>query len=154
MTTIRLAIPDDIPAINRLYLELFSTESVLQPQFIQATEQDVSFIEKSIEDESSIIVVVQNGDDIVGFALAVQQETPPYRCVIPHKYAYLMDICVAQTFRGKGFGTMLINKVKEWATELHLDYVELNVLSNNPQGIRLYEREGFESNLLTMRCIL
>ena len=68
---------------------------------------------------------------ILGFALVQQQDTPPFNCIVPHKYAYLMDIVVAPEQRGKGIGKQLIHAVKSWAKSRKMEYIELCVLSQN-----------------------
>ncbi len=65
-----------------------------------------------------------------------------------------MDACVTESERSRGVGRLLIEAVKTWAEERRLDYVELNVLSNNRRAIALYEREGFTEEMRTMRCKL
>ena len=52
-------------------------------------------------------------------------------------------IYVDQTQQGKGLGTILLEKAKERACELRLQYIWLGVWEKNPGAIRFYERYGF-----------
>ena len=68
-----------------------------------------------------------------------------------HDYAYLMDLAVMPKYRGRGAGTLLLDAVQAWARANNLDYLELNVLSNNSGARRLYSRNGYEESSCTMR---
>ena len=52
-------------------------------------------------------------------------------------------IYIDQSQQGKGLGTVLLNKAKERAHELNLQYIWLGVWEKNPGAIRFYERYGF-----------
>ena len=56
----------------------------------------------------------------------------------------LMDgIFVAETARGQGVGTALLDGIKAEATRRKLSNVRLDVIDSNPKARALYEREGF-----------
>ncbi|WP_306437203.1 GNAT family N-acetyltransferase [Clostridium minihomine] len=90
----------------------------------------------------------------MGFALIQQQETPPYRCMVPHRFTYLTDLVVDPLEQEKGIGTILIEEVKQWSKKKGSDYVELGVLSQNRRAIALYEKMDFEECMKTMRTKL
>ena len=56
----------------------------------------------------------------------------------------LMDgIAVSPGMRGKGIGTMLLNRLKQYARGEGYHTLRLDVINTNPAARRLYEREGF-----------
>ncbi len=56
----------------------------------------------------------------------------------------LMDgIMVADSARGQGIGTRLLDAVKARAAELGCSELRLDVIDTNPRARALYEREGF-----------
>lgn len=65
-----------------------------------------------------------------------------------------MDMIIKRSYRGKGIGTTLINEVKKWSKNRNLEYVELNVLPENINAIKLYEKQEFKNVMQTMRCVL
>lgn len=73
-----------------------------------------------------------------------EQETPPYNCFINQRYVYLLDLIVINIHRGNGIGSELLRKVKEWEKVRNLDYVELNVLPENSEVIKLYEKKDLK----------
>lgn len=151
---VRDAVPTDRKAIAEIYRTLFEAMSNLQPQYIQAAEQDPDFILKIITESKKDILVAQCGVQLLGFALVLMTHTPPYRCFVPHPYADLLDLAVLPDARGNGLGTLLLQAVKGWAKAYGADYLELDALSNNQGAIRLYEREGFRECLKTFRANL
>ena len=151
---VRDAVPADRKAIAEIYRTLFEAMSNLQPQYIQAAEQDPDFILKIITESKKDILVAQCGVQLLGFALVLMTHTPPYRCFVPHSYADLLDLAVLPDARGNGLGTLLLQAVKGWAKAYGADYLELGALSNNQGAIRLYEREGFRECLKTFRASL
>ena len=151
---VRDAVPADRKAIAEIYRTLFEAMSNLQPQYIQAAEQDPDFILKIITESKKDILVAQCGVQLLGFALVLMTHTPPYRCFVPHPYADLLDLAVLPDARGNGLGTLLLQAVKGWAKAYGADYLELDALSNNQGAIRLYEREGFRECIKTFRASL
>lgn len=56
----------------------------------------------------------------------------------------ITNVAVAQEYRKKGAGTMLIQKMIETAVALDLSILTLEVRSSNTAAQRLYEKHGFE----------
>ena len=148
---IRTAVAADMERIVALYHHLFQAMEALQPDVMRDVEQDPSFIRDTIESEKGDILLAEVEGEVAGFALVRQEHTPPYPCMVPHEFCFLLDLSVAPKARGTGVGSALLSAVKRWATERGLDYVELNVLSNNAGAKRLYAREGFVCKQETLR---
>ncbi len=151
---IRLATKSDVPVICDLYPKLYALMSQMQPLFWKTASPDKQYLENFVENENSDIFVAQSDNQIIGFMLVRQQKTPPYSHLVPHNYAYLMDVFVLEEFQNRGLGTLFVDQLMKWAKERQLDFVELNVLSNNTSAIRLYERLGFTTDWQTMRYML
>jgi len=93
-------------------------------------------------------------DDLVKEALILLRELGPFhalRCAIglslPHEEetggtAYISDVAVDGSFRGKGIGSALLASAEEWARERSRQGLSLHVAIANPAR-RLYERFGF-----------
>ena len=151
---IRTAIHNDIPAISELYREQFREMSKLIPDFIKEGDQSIDFLEKTISNDESDILVYENDGTVVGFILLQAKERPGFDFMIPGKYCYIMDIIVTESHRNKGFATALMNSAKEWAKEQDCNFVNLDVLVNNHVAIKLYEKLGFIPKAQEMYCKL
>lgn len=151
---IRKATHNDIPAISELYREQFREMAKLIPDFIKEGAQSVEFLEKTILDDMSDILVYENEGIVVGFILLQAKERPDFDFMLPGKYCYIMDIIVTEAHRNKGFGTALMNSAKNWAKEQNCSFVNLDVLANNSGAIKVYEKLGFIPKAQEMYCKL
>ena len=60
-----------------------------------------------------------------------------------NRYAFIEDICVANSARGQGVGTDLIEKAAEWAKNTGLKGLSLETQDNNLLACRFYAKCGF-----------
>ena len=151
---IRKATHDDIFAISELYREQFREMAKLIPDFIKEGDQSVEFLEKTISNDDSDILVYEDNGNVVGFILLQAKARPDFDFMLPGKYCYIMDVIVTKTHRNKGFGTALMNSAKDWAKEQNCNFVNLDVLVNNHGAIKLYEKLGFTPKAQEMYCKL
>ena len=151
---IRKATMSDIPTISELYREQFREMSKLIPDFIKEGDQSKEFIENTITNKESDILVYENDGMIVGFILLQAKTRPDFPFMLPGRYCYIMDIIVTKNHRGKGFGTALMNAAKDWAKERDCNFINLDVLVNNPGAIKLYSKLGFIPKAQEMYCKL
>ena len=151
---IRKATHNDIPAISELYREQFREMAKLIPDFIKEGNQSVEFLEKTISNNDSDILVYENNSTVVGFVLLQAKVRPDFDFMLPGKYCYIMDVIVTEAHRNKGFGTALMNSANDWAKERDCNFINLDVLSNNPGAIKLYEKLGFIPKAQEMYCKL
>ncbi|MEH6942629.1 GNAT family N-acetyltransferase [Bacillus sp. JJ722] len=151
---IKIATIEDITQIEVLYQELFLEMSNLQPKYIKPAKQDVNFIRNTINDKKSDILLAEKDDSTIGFLLIQELMTPPYNCLVKHKYAFIVDVIVGSQYQSHGIGSVLLSEAKKWAEHRGLDYIELNVLSENIGAMKLYEKLGYKHVMHTMRCEL
>lgn len=151
---IRTAAAEDVPQIKPLYRQIIARLAKLAPLYRTDCEQDDEFITKTIERESSDILVAELDGAITAFALIEERETAKLAGVAPRRYAFLMDICVDEKLRGQGVGSALLAACEEWARRRGLEYLELNVLEANEAARRLYERTGYKKIVNVMRMEL
>lgn len=151
---IRKATNKDITAISELYREQFREMARLIPDFIKEGDQSTEFLEKTVSDDNSDILVYDNEGEIVGFILLQAKTRPDFDFMLPGKYCYIMDIIVTENHRDKGFGTALMNAAKAWAKERDCNFINLDVLVNNHSAIKLYEKLGFIPKAQEMYCKL
>ena len=148
---IKLATLEQVNQIEILYQELFLKMSNFQPKYIKPAKQDVEFIRKTINEKDSDILLAEIDNCTIGFLLIQELITPSYTCLFEHKYAFIPDIIVGTKYQSQGIGSALLLEAKKWAENRNLDYLELNVLSENIGAITLYEKQGFIDVSHTMR---
>ncbi|MFD3449827.1 GNAT family N-acetyltransferase [Microbacteriaceae bacterium 4G12] len=60
------------------------------------------------------------------------------------KRGFLYNIYIAEEYRGKGYGTIAMQKSEEWLREKEIYRFGLHVFGHNTEAKKLYERLGFE----------
>lgn len=140
---VRKATISDIPEISELYREQFREMAKLIPYFIKEGDQSTEFLEKTISNDDSDNLVYDNDGKVIGFVLLQTKERPDFPFMISGKYCYIMYIIVTEKYRNKGFGTNLMNSAKDWAKKRGCAFINLDVLTNNPKAIALYNKLGF-----------
>ncbi len=154
-TVIRPAATADIPAILALYRELDSALVALQPEFFCEAPREEAEVRKAIQADDADFLLAERDGLPVGFALvAYAGWTPEYSCVLPHRFARLEDLVVGKAYREQGIGGELLAAAKRWARNRRLEYLELNVLAQNENAVRLYESQDFVEATKVMRCML
>lgn len=149
---IRLAKLVDISNISTLYRTLFQTMAELQIEYYRKADQDVDFLKSVINSDTKDILVAEEDEQIIGFVLVQQLDTPPYACIVPHRYTLLMDIVVSDLYRGQGIGRALIEEAKLWSKRRGSEYIELSVVSQNRSAIEIYKSLQFVECTKIMRA--
>ena len=64
--------------------------------------------------------------------------------------AYILNLYVAEEFRGRGIGTHLMDKAEGWARENQYQQIRLSVAFHNANAVGLYKKLGYEMDLVRM----
>jgi ribosomal protein S18 acetylase RimI-like enzyme len=139
----RLACMDDVPGICSLYKEFFEYNASQQPQYYKKSIESGKYPKSVIENDTEALFVAADGNALIGLLHIAEGRTPPYDCFIQHSFATIVDLFVKESYRSKGVGRQLLGSAKGWAKSRELDYIELNVLAENENGIRFYDHEEF-----------
>ena len=139
MIKIREAIPNDAGAFIK-FLDQLDTETkfmLYEPGERRTKEEN---FKKKIEESNkgSLLLVAENEDKIVGFLSADRGHTNR----IKHS-AYIV-IGILKDFRGMGIGKRFFEELDKWAIQNWVLRLELTVMKNNRNAIRLYEKMGFK----------
>lgn len=104
---------------------------------ISLTEQIIE-IDSMINNDNSTIIVVEEGEELVGYLSAFSRSQKRVRHIVT------IGIAILQSHVGKGIGTMLFKELEAWAKEHNKHRLELTVMENNPSAFALYQKMGFE----------
>ena len=86
-----------------------------------------------------VLIAVNKKDEIVGHI----DLKSPHQSYTHHRA--VMGMGVHRDYRKKGLGHLLIESIVSWAKQkTTIERIDLWVLSENSQAIRLYERSGFQ----------
>lgn len=133
---VRKAIEKDMPRVLELIKELAIFEKEPEAVEINLNNLEVDgFGSKPLFE----CFVAETGNAIVGMALVyIRYSTWKGQAL------HLEDLIVDKNMRGKGVGTLLLNKVVTYGNELGVKRISWEVLDWNDPAIKFYEEKGAE----------
>lgn len=135
---IRIANIEDAEA-SLAFLRNFRHEglnTVLMHEGVPDLDAQKSFI-SNLDGTNGVMIIAEDKDEVIGSLTAERKRHPQL------KHACEFGIGVLESYRNKGVGTRLIERLFDWAKECGINRIELSVFGNNEEAIRLYERIGF-----------
>lgn len=102
-------------------------------------EGATAYIKERLETKDSVIFVVKNKKDYVGFT----QLYPTFSSISMKRAWILNDLYVDAEARKQGIGEILLQKVKDFATETGAKNISLSTAPDNYSAQRLYEKNGY-----------
>lgn len=136
--TIRLIAEADLDAAHAYFSAIFAEHlpTLITREAPQALADSAQFVRSHLGDHSAIFIALVDGQIIGNISITRLQ-----RGELRHRAEIGMS--VAGSHRRQGVGRALLHKCIEWATEQGIERLELDVTTNNPAGIALYESLGF-----------
>lgn len=137
----RRSVKEDIPSINRLFIQMVKTVNARMRKAGVAPYDD---LENGLEDhywdgfyvdDHNLIFVAERDGNVIGF-LSVNDHRES-------GYLYLDDFCVSKAFRGRGVGPELIHMAFAFAEKQQIDQILAHVESANKESIAFYKNKGF-----------
>ncbi|MDZ7367696.1 MAG: GNAT family N-acetyltransferase [candidate division KSB1 bacterium] len=110
-------------------------------------------MEKILQDHSlGRVWLIQDGDEAIGYVVL----TPGYSLEYHGRDAFVDEICIRQSHRGKGIGKQIIQFVEEACRDLDVRTLHLEVERANTKAQAFYHKVGFEDHdryLLTKKMM-
>lgn len=131
--TIRPAKQADRELVRQLWQQF--EEELGGPDYLRES-WDEAWTDLSETIRSGVALIAEDGEHPVGFVFCVLGDTG-------RKTAHVTDLYVTPGVRSRGVGTALLAGIVEPARAAGLDHVSLEVLTQNTEARRLYERLGF-----------
>ena len=99
-----------------------------------------------INQNDAFIDICVNNDSgkQVGYCIQFLKQTTEDSCRLTRKVLFIDDLCISDKQRSKGAGSAMMAAVKQRATELCCDSIELNVWEFNKSAIAFYEKLGYK----------
>ncbi|MFA6072428.1 MAG: GNAT family N-acetyltransferase [Janthinobacterium sp.] len=141
--TIREASDADFPALVSLFLE-FATYENLPHKMVNSVERM-----KEEKDYFNGFVAVTPDDGIAGYATFFFTYY-----TFTGKAMYMDDLYISPEYRGKGLGTLLINRVIDKAKETRCNKLRWQVSNWNHTAIGFYRQLGAEIDEVERNCNL
>ena len=125
------------------------------PEIIQATDPIMTrrWFVHVIENPTKALFVSDSEGGITGVVLAELRtsEDPIFR---PRRCVHVNEIAVTQSHRSREIGRQIMERVHQWARELGISDVELQVWERNEPAIAFYQTIGYQPWPRTMRRVI
>ncbi len=140
---LRPARRDDLPAIAALWRALWEAHRAADPR-LEANPLGervmTAWMEELLGSDRFRITVADDGG-VVGYASAQLRENPP---VLPDQVTgVLLEISVADSRRGRGIGSLLLEDAHAWFRSKGVRHVEAEIAALNPRARSFWERHGY-----------
>lgn len=144
--SIRSGTPQDLSGIEKLLPRLadFDVPSGRVPEHLWHGDRDI-ILEWADGNRNDIKVAVAIADDnVVGVAVLTLRK----EMLSGEPSAHLEVLAVDASAEGAGVGSALIHKIEAIASNNGAQSISLHVFSNNKRARALYERQGFNGELM------
>jgi L-amino acid N-acyltransferase YncA len=138
MTTIRLATEQDLPAILDIYNDAILNTTAVYDYTAHTLEMRQAWFAAKQRDGYPVFVAEGEGE-IAGFS-----SFGPFRTWAAYKYTVEHSVYVAQRYRKRGIGRMLVKTVIDFARQMDRHVILAGIDSENEVSIRMHKQLGFE----------
>ena len=144
----------DRPALLALVRDLQATQLALYDRMKPPGDIGDDYLQHLLDECAKFngsILVAADGDALVGYAVvltAVSSEDEEDE--IDFLYAYVSELMVTQSRRGRGIAAQLLARCDDLARDAGVRWLRVTVLTENTDAARVYEKAGFRSLLTVM----
>jgi ribosomal protein S18 acetylase RimI-like enzyme len=112
-------------------------------------ENYVNRILKEIDSSSGKIFLALENEEVLGavYGNIEKQSEEDLLAWIPTKTARVQDLVVTKDRRGKGVGTLLLEKIEQYFISQNADVIRLKVMRQN-SAYDFYKKYGYEDRLI------
>ena len=157
MNRVRRAQEKDISRILELLVQVNMVHHKGRPDLFHgpATKYNAQELKEILSDDRTPVFVCEDEEGhVMGHGFCIHQETEGSALLVDRKTLYIDDICVGETFRGRGVGAAIYRHIAAYAREKGCYNITLNVWECNPGARSFYEAMGLLPQKTCMEAIL
>ncbi len=154
---VRRAEKRDIPRVLELLTQVCMVHHNGRPDIFKADSQKyhAEELELLFEDETRpVFVGVDEHDRVLGYGFCVLVDYSGSNVQVERTELYLDDLCVDESARGKGVGSVIFDYIRSYAKEIGCYHLTLNVWACNPGAMAFYESKGMKMLKKEMEIVL
>jgi GNAT superfamily N-acetyltransferase len=146
---VRLATPEDVPALVALFQELDRMQSdwrVFTPRPGFYDEVGAKYRE-AMSTKNAVVLVAEDEDEVVGMAYGEVR--------VPSRFSderalELSGVVVRAGYRGRGVGRALVKEAARFALDIDVDWIELKTFAPNQGAMTFWEDLGFTPRVVQL----
>lgn len=102
-------------------------------------DEELSIILKYQQSDKDILLLIESDDQLIGMGNVTT--------IDPHRQNHVAEIGISiiEEYWGYGIGSMLLDALIEFAKQVGLRVLTLEVVTENQRAVRLYEKFGFKT---------
>lgn len=150
---VKNAVKTDIEQIGKLWIEFFDFHKQFDNHFSRSVDGHINFmkfIENSIEDDNSLVLVAVVDELVIGYCLAKIDTFPPV--IDDREYGAIYDLAITEKMRRNGYGEKLVLAAKSWFKSKGMKIMQANVSVENPVSTAFWKKMGLRP--VTVRCTI
>lgn len=134
---------NDYDEVDRLMAQVHQLHVNGRPDLYIDVEHIYSFeqFKEMVENEDMITILVEEDDKVIGICMVSMRAKT---CMVKRRTAYMEDLCVDESYRGKGIGKKLFLYAKELAEKMGAERLDLMVWDFNEDARKFYESMGMK----------
>ena len=151
--TIREALTGDYEALCEIYGELDGLHRQNHPEIFTKPEEAArakEYLSGVMEEPGRALFAALADGKLAGFAECCIQSASGFPVFKKREWVQLDSLAVKKKYQNLHIGSLLLDKVTEWAGEKNIPRIELKVYSFNSDTVRFYENKGFRELSRTM----
>ena len=150
---IRNMILNDYQEVDQLMAQVHGLHVKGRPDLYIDVEHIYSFeqFKEMVENEDMITILAEENDKVVGICMvSMRMKT----CMVKRRTAYMEDLCIDESCRGKGIGKRLFLYAKDEAVKMGAERLDLMVWDFNENARKFYESMGMKPQRYIYETIL
>lgn len=155
---IRFAQEKDIEDIEKLLVQICNVHSKQRPDLFKNDGQkyDKNQIKEIISDKTKPVIVAydEENERVIGYAMCIFKISKADTAMCDMKTLYLDDLCVDESYRGRGIGRKIYDYLIEYAKKEDCYNITLNVWEGNKGAKKFYNKCGLTIQKTTLEKIL
>jgi ribosomal protein S18 acetylase RimI-like enzyme len=151
---LRTATQEDYDALCTLFAQLDRVHYRALPEFFRPVEgptRSHEFFTEILANDDAGLFVAEHEGSLVGAIHCYIHSAPRVPFIVPRRFVHIEDMVVDESFRHRGVGQALLERVHQWTQEKRLTEVELAVWEFNTPARSLYEKLGYRTTWRRMR---
>ena len=102
-----------------------------------------SFLREMMNSPEALVLAALSRENVLGYAISrLNKYTPVF---LNETYGYICDMAVRDSYRRKGIGERMLQRILEWFDSRGVSRIELRVVAANRIGCSFWKKMGFES---------